>query len=223
MDKKFLTRIKSNKRHKIFKKKLLIVITERNMTSNQDKMLRTIYTNLKNKYASTSVNFAILKMAISDEELKKQYDIHAANHNKKMMSDVFADSGFDLLVPDTTVFQNKMDISTFVDLKVKCEMLYCHVDTNVVVSSGFSIYPRSSISKTPLMLANHTGIIDSGYRGNLIGAFRNLSSDEYTVEKNTRLLQICHPSYCPIFIVFVKENDLSNTERSTGGFGSTGK
>ena len=55
----------------------------------------------------------------------------------------------------------------------------------------------------------------------ILGILGNMFT--YTVEKNTRLLQICHPSYCPIFIVFVKENDLSNTERSTGGFGSTGK
>ena len=37
------------------------------------------------------------------------------------------------------------------------------------------MYPRSSIYKTPLRLANNTGIIDSGYRGNLMGAFDNIS------------------------------------------------
>ena len=72
------------------------------------------------------------------------------------------------------------------------------------------------------MLANHVGIIDSGYRGDLIGAFRCLDN-EYNVESNTRLLQICHPSLCPVYVVIVPENELSNTERGSGGFGSTGK
>jgi dUTP pyrophosphatase len=71
------------------------------------------------------------------------------------------------------------------------------------------------------MLANHTGIIDSGYRGALIGAFRNMG-DEYVVEKHTRLLQVCHPSLCPIYVVLTNENELSSTERGEGGFGSTG-
>jgi dUTPase len=77
------------------------------------------------------------------------------------------------------------------------------------------------------MLANHTGIIDSGYRGNLIGAFRALyfhkdDNNSYIVEKHTRLLQICHPSLCPIYVVMVNEDELTNTERGEGGFGSTG-
>jgi dUTP pyrophosphatase len=91
-------------------------------------------------------------------------------------------------------------------------------------SSGYYVYPRSSISKTPLMLANHVGIIDSGYRGNLMAAVRKLPSaqSEYVVEKHTRLFQICHPSLCPIFVVLVPESELNSSERGEGGFGSTG-
>jgi dUTP pyrophosphatase len=91
-------------------------------------------------------------------------------------------------------------------------------------SCGYYVYPRSSISKTPLMLANHVGIIDSGYRGNLIAAIRKLPSDspEYVVEKHTRLFQICHPTLCPVFVVLVPESELNSSERGAGGFGSTG-
>jgi dUTP pyrophosphatase len=72
------------------------------------------------------------------------------------------------------------------------------------------------------MLANHTGIIDSGYRGNLIAAFRCLSNN-YTLEKNTRIVQICHPSLCPIKVTLLDdETQLSSTSRGAGGFGSTG-
>ena len=77
------------------------------------------------------------------------------------------------------------------------------------------------------MLANHTGIIDSGYRGSLIGAFRWLRSSnyvlpQYIVDKYTRLLQICHPTLCPIYVTLVDINDLSTSERGANGFGSTG-
>ena len=81
------------------------------------------------------------------------------------------------------------------------------------------------MSKTPLMLANQTGIIDSGYRGNIIGAFRNISgsSQPFVVEKYTRLLQICSPDLRPIIIQLVDVDFFETTLRNEGGFGSTGK
>jgi dUTPase len=57
----------------------------------------------------------------------------------------------------------------------------------------------------------------------LIGAFRNTGENTYVVEKDVRLLQICHPSLCPIYVELVDESELSTTERGEGGFGSTGK
>ena len=88
----------------------------------------------------------------------------------------------------------------------------------------YYIYPRSSISKTPLMLANHAGIIDTGYRGNLMTAVRNLSNENnYTIEKHSRLFQICSGDLKPFFVIIVDKEDLSVTERNEGGFGSTGK
>ena len=86
---------------------------------------------------------------------------------------------------------------------------------------SYYLYPRSSISKTPLMLANHVGVIDSGYRGNIIGSFRNLV-EKYTVQKYTRLLQICAPDLRPLYVEIVSIEDLDITSRNEGGFGSTG-
>jgi dUTP pyrophosphatase len=90
------------------------------------------------------------------------------------------------------------------------------------------MYPRSSISKTILRLANATGIIDSGYRGHLMGMFDliNLSeNEEYVIEKYDRLLQICAPGLVPIVVEVVNTiAELgSQTERGAGGFGSTGR
>lgn len=171
-------------------------------------------------------NFAILKMAIPNEELKSKYNDLITKHNQNMMGHVFPDSGFDLLFPNDVHFDNEL-ISKFVNLNVKTEMLYVNCSTQTFSNCAFYVFPRSSISKTPLLLANHTGIIDAGYRGELIGAFRWLkpSKDdyEYSVQQYTRLLQVCHPTLCPIYVVIVDESELSSSERGTGGFGSTGK
>lgn len=191
------------------------------MNRLSDPAINSIYNGLRGRYPSTTFNFAVLKMAITDPEVKAKYETKAGEHNKKMFNSIFADSGFDLFFPDETKVEN--ETSVFVDFKIKTEMLYCDVDKELVTNSAFLIHPRSSISKTPLMLANHTGIIDSGYRGSIIGAFRNLDTEKpYIIEQDTRLLQICHPSLCPIFIVFVNETELTTTERMAGGFGSTG-
>ena len=75
------------------------------------------------------------------------------------------------------------------------------------------------------MLANGTGIIDSGYRGPIIGAFRNISNQQerYVVEQNARLLQLCAPDLRPIVVELVNESFFETTERGEGGFGSTGR
>jgi dUTP pyrophosphatase len=97
------------------------------------------------------------------------------------------------------------------------------------------MYPRSSLSKTKLRLANSVGIIDAGYRGNLIGMFDVVNIDEnvkqdknrkadYIAKVNDRLLQICAPGLVPIYVEIVDDIcELGNeTERGNGGFGSTG-
>lgn len=191
------------------------------MNALNDPFVRSVYTSLKGNYISTTRHFAILKISISDPELMNKYGKKVGDHNKNILGNIFYDSGFDLMLPEDAVFEDEN--SVFVDFKIKTEMLFCDVDRNIVTNSPFLLHPRSSISKLPLMLSNHTGIIDSGYRGSIIGAFRNLDTQTACrVDKYTRLLQICHPSLCPIFVVFVDENELTTTERQSGGFGSTG-
>jgi dUTP pyrophosphatase len=185
-------------------------------------------------------SFAVLKLAITGDntELKELYTAHVAKHNAEIQTTAFPNSGFDLFVPDSVIFDTDFT-AKFVSMNVKCEMLYCdktmpvimETEDNVetvtsdVYSCGYYVYPRSSISKTPLMLANHVGIIDAGYRGNLIGALRKLptpDNPQYVIEKHTRLFQVCHPSLCPVFVVIVPETELNSSERGEGGFGSTG-
>jgi dUTP pyrophosphatase len=170
--------------------------------------------------------FAVIKLYIENEKLKEQYKIHIDGHNKKVVMNSFPDSGFDLFMPDSITFDSYSIDSKFVDLDVIGQMIYFPTGMNLSKSrySPFLINPRSSISKTPLVLANNVGVIDSAYRGNLIVALRCLYvTKTYDIQQYTRLVQVCHPSYCPILVLLVDKEDIDmNTQRGGGGFGSTG-
>lgn len=84
------------------------------------------------------------------------------------------------------------------------------------------IYARSGLAcKQDLAPANKVGVIDSDYRGEFIVALHNHGSEVRTVSPGDRVAQlVITPVYTPGF----KQVDaLSDTERSGGGFGSTGK
>ena len=189
--------------------------------STIESAVQEIYTGLKGKYFNSSKNFAILKIHVNNKDLEETYGNKADDHNMNFLQNEYMDSGFDLFTPDRTEFTQSF-VTKMVDMQLNTEMLYCDVETNILQPCGYYMFPRSSISKTPLILANHTGIIDSGYRGSLIAAFRMLGEGPYVVEKNTRLVQVCHPTLCPIFVMFVRKDELTDSVRGQGGFGSTG-
>jgi dUTP pyrophosphatase len=185
--------------------------------------------NLDNIYLK---KYAVLKLYVNKDnnELIEIYKSHVIKHNNNILHDDFPNSGFDIFLPKDKIFDIEL-YTTMINFEIKTEMIYYDKCQEYVEKSAFYMFPRSSLSKTPLMLSNHTGIIDCGYRGWLQGAFRWLNSipiklhdqpNEYFLEKHTRLLQICHPSLCPIIVVMVNEEDLSTTSRGEGGFGSTG-
>ena len=85
------------------------------------------------------------------------------------------------------------------------------------------IFPRSSNSKTDLYLTNHVGVIDSGYRGEIMFKYRSIRGllDAKIYAKNERVGQLMILPYPQIELV--ESDTLSETERGDGGFGSTGK
>jgi len=107
-------------------------------------------------------------------------------------------------------------------------------NTSFSVSYGFGIameipkgfvglvFPRSSVRNQDLILSNCVGVIDSGYRGELQATFKKtngLDSIKYKVgERGAQIIILPYPT---IYMTEVPE--LSDTERGTGGFGSTGK
>jgi len=84
------------------------------------------------------------------------------------------------------------------------------------------IFPRSSIRNTELMLSNAVGVIDAGYRGELQATFNKLNGlDSIAYNVGDRIAQIIivpHP-----IIQIVEVDELSESSRGIGGFGSTGK
>ena len=84
------------------------------------------------------------------------------------------------------------------------------------------IYARSGLaSKKGLAPANKVGVIDSDYRGEIMVALHNHSSETRTVEKGERIAQIVFAPYYAAEFTVVEE--LGVTVRGEGGFGSTGK
>ena len=129
------------------------------------------------------------------------------------------DSGFDLYVTEDTIINpfNKIEKGTLVNLQIQCEML--DNDMNV----GYYLYPRSSIYKTPLRLSNSVGIIDAGYRGNIMACVDNHSNKDYTIKKGTRLFQICAGDLSKFQTIIIGDDEnLSVSLRGEKGLGSTG-
>lgn len=95
--------------------------------------------------------------------------------------------------------------------------------------TGCLLYPRSSIAKTNLALANSVGVIDAGYRGEVIAKMNVLPGVERCVnwdDKDLRLVQIVLPSMRAPRVEFVDSLDALGAppdSRGAGGFGSTSK
>jgi len=162
----------------------------------------------------------ILKIHVNDERLKQMYNQLVVSHNKKISTDPFPDAGFDLLTPIAHTVLGRS--SHKLNLNIKCSATMINMHTQY--ATGFYMYPRSSMgSKTPLRLANSVGIIDSGYRGNLMAVLDNIVDLQFQVPEYTTLVQICAPGLVPIIVEIVDlESDLSKpTTRGEGGFGST--
>jgi dUTP pyrophosphatase len=84
------------------------------------------------------------------------------------------------------------------------------------------VFPRSSIRNTTLSMANSVGVIDSGYRGEIMITFKMVNKNEvvgYTIGDRIAQLVIV-----PVPLAqYVEVEELSETERNTSGHGSTGR
>ena len=136
-----------------------------------------------------------------DEECEQYYQNHRHFHD--------GDAGLDLFVINEMLIHGNYTV--FIHFKISCENLN---------NKPYYLMPRSSISKTPLRMSNSIGLIDAGYRGEIIAAVDNIREEDYTIQPGQRLFQLVAVDGSPISFRLV--NELSETSRGAGGFGSTG-
>ncbi len=84
------------------------------------------------------------------------------------------------------------------------------------------IFARSGLAtKHGISLANGVGVVDPDYRGELIVSVLNNSAEDYTIPPGERIAQLVVVPFVKVGVEVAEE--LSDTERGAGGFGSTGK
>jgi ribonuclease HI/dUTPase len=160
-------------------------------------------TNYKPNFQKIKYQLNIM-LSNEDEQIKSFYQKFILSHN--------GDSGIDL-------YNKQLVVDPFlvgtINFNIKCEML--DLENNEYTS--YYLVPRSSLAKTSFQLANSIGIIDAGYRGDLMAKIRNFNSKESESLPEGSYFQIIAPDLKPIKINIV--NELSSTSRGSGGFGST--
>ena len=143
-----------------------------------------------------------LKIKPFNKTVKSMYINHGHFHQ--------GDAGLDIFIASSQTI--KAGDTTLIKLQIACES-----ESN----QPYLLMPRSSIAKTPLRLCNSIGLIDGGYRGEIMAAVDNIKTEDYSVEPNQRLFQLVAMNGEPIAFEIVDE--LSDSTRGEGGFGSTGK
>lgn len=144
-----------------------------------------------------------------NNEVKEMYSNHGTYHK--------GDSGLDLFIINDTVIEGGE--TKLIGLGIKCQLESRNWYGKKSYYS-YLMFPRSSISKSPLRLANSVGLIDQEYKGELITALHNTSKTPFTLKKGERYVQLARSDLGEINFKVV--DNLRDTTRNTG-FGSTGK
>jgi dUTP pyrophosphatase len=119
------------------------------------------------------------------------------------------------------------DLSALADTPITVapgETVLVHTGIALEIPAGYVglVYARSGLaSKRGLAPANKVGVIDADYRGEVMVALHNHSSVPQTVEVGERIAQLVIAPF--LSADFEEAEDLSDTVRGAGGFGSTGK
>lgn len=143
------------------------------------------------------------------------YENHGTYHD--------GDAGLDLFVlDDLTIGPGETEL---VDLGVKCQCVtYSKCPWKWVFGKKYNyhsyfLFPRSSISKTPLIMKNSIGLIDKGYTGSLKAPLMNTSNEPFTIKRGERYVQLVNSDLSGVKYKLVKT--LRKTSRGEGGLGST--
>ena len=120
-----------------------------------------------------------------------------------------------------------VDLSASIETSIKIrpwerEIIPCGISIAMPKGLEAQIRPRSGLAfKHGITILNTPGTIDSDYRGEVKVVLINLSKDEFTVHPKDRIAQMVFTN--AIQVTFKEVQDLDQTKRGDGGFGSTGK
>lgn len=109
----------------------------------------------------------------------------------------------------------------------RCYVYHTGIAMDIPAGYVGLVFPRSSIAKKHISLSNSVGVIDSGYRGEILAKFKQCpglpspNGELPLYEKGDRIAQLIVMPYPEVELVEVAE--LSASERGRGGYGSTGR
>lgn len=115
------------------------------------------------------------------------------------------DAGMDVVATSKKVLSNTIEYGTGLSFEVP---------------EGYMmlVFPRGSLCKKDLVMANHVGVLDAGYRGELMIRFKKIGENEYEIgDRIAQIIILPFPK-----VEFVESNELSKSERGDGRFGHTG-
>ena len=168
-----------------------------NFLSELDSVISTITSELQSEYNKKNLSSSSINVKVKKLDPNAVIPTYAKN----------GDAGMDLVIT-SIISENTLDISYGFGISME-------------IPEGFVglVFPRSSIRKYDLVLSNAVGVIDSGYRGELQATFKKNGLNKYEVgDRGAQIMIVPYPQ-----IEFEEVEELSNTERGEGGFGSTGK
>ena len=143
-----------------------------------------------------------LYIKVLNDKARNYYENHGHFHK--------GDAGLDLYVLEDMEFESGE--TKLIKLGISCQP---------EDGRAYFLMPRSSISKTSLRMSNSIGLIDGGYRGEIMAYCDNIKGDKYSIKKGERLFQLVAANCSEI--TYEIKDELGDTSRGAGGFGSTGK
>lgn len=179
------------------------------------KICVTSFYRKKSDYNKLTDDSSLLNILLN---LKVKYGNDIKKYNESIQNGkTHVNSGFDLYVPESML--TKVGETSTIKHMIKCAV---YDDNGNPLP--YYLFPRSSISKTQFRMANSVGIIDSGYRGEIMAKVDVVNGERNTpvLEQGDRLFQICSHNLLP-FKSIELVSELDETDRGEGGFGSTGR
>jgi len=146
-----------------------------------------------------------LHLKLENDELRAFYTEQETTENV----------GYDLFLSQDYVIEPKQKI--YLKFGIKCQVLH---DGEPV---AYFLFPRSSISKTNLFMLNSVGVIDAGYRGDIMACVYNYGDETVNLDRGQRLFQLVPINNGKPFDKVLIVDELLHSVRGEGGFGSTGK